>query len=84
MKDFTPIFSSINEWNELEALIDLTIGVNQIMNNLKNEFTIDSLFGKSLLKIFEIYFDVQFNNQFQQATINFPKVFKIVKLSLNY
>ncbi len=51
--DFSPLFSTIKEYQELEALIDFVIGVNKIMSQLNNLFTMQSFFGTSIIDFYE-------------------------------
>jgi hypothetical protein len=76
MADFSPIFSTITEWNQFEALIDLIIGINQVMAKLENKFTVALVFDRSLLSVYESNLNVGVSNsyEFQMATINFSKV----------
>ena len=76
MGDFSPIFSTIKSWNQFEALVHLIIGVNDVMGQLENKFTVGLIFDKSLLSVYETNFKIKIpnSNDFQTATINFSKV----------
>ena len=85
MSDFSPIFSTIKKWNQFEALLDLVIGINKVMENLENKFTVSFVFDRSLLSVYENNFEVRIPNSldFQMAYIDFNKVYSFNFL-INY
>lgn len=53
MSDFSPIFSTMKEWNQLESLTGFMISINDILRLLDKAFTVESLFGPSVIGFFE-------------------------------
>lgn len=53
LKEFSPVFSDISEFNEIETLVDFVISVNKLFKILDESFTISSFYGDSLTKAFE-------------------------------
>jgi hypothetical protein len=54
VKDMSPIFDTINEFNAMETMLDLMLVLNKVMIKLDKIFTVQSIFGTSLFNIFEL------------------------------
>lgn len=76
MKDFSPIFSTVPEFNQIDALIDLTLITNKAFRDLENKFTVKSVFGNGLVTVLEKYFNVLSKDidAIQKSSLDIPKV----------
>ena len=76
MKDFSPVFSTIKEWRQLELVIDLTIEVNKIIDKLESEISVEKVFGRGLLNVYEQNFKIKIPDTlaFQTSKLSFQKV----------
>ena len=77
VKDLSPIFNTISEFNSFELLIDLLVTTNKIMTKLNKIFTVQSVYGTSLFNIFELNLASNVfisTPQLLRTNINFQKV----------
>jgi hypothetical protein len=76
MKDFSPIFSTIPEFNQIDALIDLTLITNKAFRDLETKFTAQSVFGNGLASVLEKYFNILSKDidLIQKSRLDIPKV----------
>lgn len=51
--DFSPVFCTMKEWNQLESLTGFMISINDILRLLDEAFTVETLFGPSVVLFFE-------------------------------
>ena len=49
------MFSTINEWQQLETVIDFVISINTVLKNLDDIFTVRSMFGTGIYDVFRDY-----------------------------
>jgi hypothetical protein len=76
VNDFSPVFNTIKEFNEIEALLELVSGMTKIIITLEDTYTVESVFGRTLLDIFEREFNIKFTSasEFQNTKLDFQKV----------
>ena len=55
INDFSVIFDTIPEFNNVKSLIDFLVATNDLLKKLDNLFTMRSIFGNNLNEIFESY-----------------------------
>ena len=55
LNDFSVIFDTIPEFNNVKSLIDFLVATNDLLKKLDNLFTMRSIFGNNLNEIFESY-----------------------------
>ncbi len=76
MSDFKPVFNTIKEFNEIEALLELVSGVTKIIKTLEETYTVERVFGRTLMDTFDREFNVKFTSsvEFQNTKLDFQKV----------
>jgi hypothetical protein len=55
MNDFSVIFDTIPQYNDIKYLVDFLVATNDLLKKLDNLFTMRSIFGNNLNQIFETY-----------------------------
>ncbi len=51
--DFSPLFDTIKEYNDLKTLVDFVLATNKLMDELNNVFTMENFFGTTLVEFYE-------------------------------
>nr|QNH67915.1 ATP-binding cassette transporter subfamily A member 1-like protein X3 [Brachionus plicatilis] len=86
-EDFAPVFDTINEFKQLEIILDFTIAVNKLLSKMNRLFTIRSMFGTGVIDFFQMRLDSNAyisSYELQRANINFQKSIQfILKLQTN-
>lgn len=78
IKDFSPVFADIKEFDEIETLVDFVISVNKLFKILDESFTISSFYGDSLTNTFQKKLDSDSfisKSELLSSHINFKQVY---------
>ena len=77
MIEFSPLFGTLKEYNDLQILVDFVIATNKLLNSLDQLFTMENFFGTSLVEFYEseLLSDTYAQRyELLQLKINFEKV----------
>ena len=77
MRDFSPLFVGIRGWEAGAALTEFVSAANTLSRHLDQIFTVNSLFGRPLLDIYQdLIYSSTFieRSQLGNTSVNFRKV----------
>lgn len=75
--DFSPMFCNVREWAGLDNLTGFMISINDILKQLDRAFTVQTLFGPSVVGFFEHELesgDFVSRDQILRTNVNFMRV----------
>ncbi len=77
MQDFSILFDTVPQFNDLKTLVDFIEATNGVLKRLDKLFTMRSLFGETLINVFEKNLHSNFyveKNTLLNSKLNFQRV----------
>lgn len=71
------MLDTVNEFKQIEIILDFTISVNKLLNKLNRLFTVRSMFGTGVIDFYQMRLDSNSyisSYELQRANVNFQKV----------
>lgn len=54
LTEFSPLFDTIKEYNDIKMIIDFVIALNKLMDEMNSIFTMENFFGAALVEFYEL------------------------------
>ncbi|CAF0899716.1 unnamed protein product, partial [Brachionus calyciflorus] len=85
--DFSPVFDTVNEFRQLEIIVDFILSLNRLLDKMDKLFTLRSMFGPAIIDFYQLKLDSNSyisKYELQRTNINFQKSAQfLIKLRTN-
>lgn len=85
IQDFAPVLDTVNEFRQLELIVDFIISINKLLDKMDKLFTVRSLFGTNLIDFYQKIDSNAYISKYelQRTNLNFQKVIFVIIKKIN-
>nr|UOU03310.1 ATP-binding cassette subfamily A1-like 3 [Brachionus rubens] len=81
IQDFAPVLDTVNEFNQLETIVDFVISLNRLLEKMDKLFTVRSMFGTTVIDFYQGKLDSNsYISKYEllRANLNFQKTLQLL------